>query len=104
MGSRRLTPYERDAPVVKAWTPRLDLFAHTGAVGGRPAGPASEAATAQATWAMAEPRLIRTAPTVSWGTDGVQLPIDSFRVREAIELTGRIRGGGAAEVRPRPAT
>ena len=53
---------------------------------------------------MAEPRLIRTAPTVSWGTDGVQLPIDSFRVREAIELTGRIRGGGAAEVRPRPAT
>jgi ABC-2 type transport system ATP-binding protein len=30
-----------------------------------------------------------------------QMPIDSFRVREAIELTGRIRGGEAAGVRQR---
>ena len=30
-----------------------------------------------------------------------QMPIDSFRVREAIELTGRIRGGGRATVRRR---
>jgi ABC-2 type transport system ATP-binding protein len=30
-----------------------------------------------------------------------QLPIDSFRVREAIELTGRIRGGPRSEVRQR---
>jgi ABC-2 type transport system ATP-binding protein len=29
------------------------------------------------------------------------MPIDSFRVREAIELTGRIRGGGRAAVRRR---
>lgn len=29
------------------------------------------------------------------------MPIDSFRVREAIELTGRIRGGGRADVRRR---
>jgi ABC-2 type transport system ATP-binding protein len=29
------------------------------------------------------------------------MPIDSFRVREAIELTGRIRGGGRAAVRGR---
>jgi ABC-2 type transport system ATP-binding protein len=29
------------------------------------------------------------------------MPIDSFRVREAIELTGRIRGGGARAVRRR---
>jgi len=29
------------------------------------------------------------------------MPIDSFRVKEAIELTGRIRGGGRAEVRRR---
>jgi ABC-2 type transport system ATP-binding protein len=32
-----------------------------------------------------------------------QMPIDSFRVTEAIELTGRIRGGGRAEVRRRTA-
>jgi ABC-2 type transport system ATP-binding protein len=30
-----------------------------------------------------------------------QMPIDSFRVREAIELTGRIRGGDARAVRRR---
>jgi ABC-2 type transport system ATP-binding protein len=30
-----------------------------------------------------------------------QMPIDSFRVREAIELTGRIRGGTPAVVRRR---
>lgn len=30
-----------------------------------------------------------------------QMPIDSFRVREAIELTGRIRGGDTASVRRR---
>lgn len=30
-----------------------------------------------------------------------QMPIDSFRVDEAIELTGRIRGGGKHEVRRR---
>jgi ABC-2 type transport system ATP-binding protein len=30
-----------------------------------------------------------------------QMPIDSFRVREAIELTGRIRGGDASAVRRR---
>lgn len=29
------------------------------------------------------------------------MPIDSFRVREAIELTGRIRGGGRSHVRRR---
>ncbi|HEV2256415.1 MAG TPA: ABC transporter ATP-binding protein [Streptosporangiaceae bacterium] len=29
------------------------------------------------------------------------MPIDSFRTREAIELTGRIRGGGRADVRRR---
>jgi len=29
------------------------------------------------------------------------MPIDSFRVREAIELTGRIRGGGRSDVRRR---
>ena len=29
------------------------------------------------------------------------MPIDSFRVQEAIELTGRIRGGGRADVRRR---
>ena len=32
-----------------------------------------------------------------------QMPIDSFRVREAIELTGRIRGGPRAVVRDRAA-
>ena len=32
-----------------------------------------------------------------------QMPIDSFRVREAIELTGRIRGGPRAVVRRRAA-
>jgi ABC-2 type transport system ATP-binding protein len=32
-----------------------------------------------------------------------QMPIDSFRVREAIELTGRIRGGDGAAVRRRAA-
>lgn len=31
------------------------------------------------------------------------MPIDSFRVREVIELTGRIRGGGRDEVRRRAA-
>ena len=31
------------------------------------------------------------------------MPIDSFRVREVIELTGRIRGGGRAAVRRRAA-
>ncbi len=30
-----------------------------------------------------------------------QMPIDSFHVREAIELAGRIRGGGASDVRER---
>jgi ABC-2 type transport system ATP-binding protein len=30
-----------------------------------------------------------------------QMPIDSFRVREVIELTGRIRGGDAATIRRR---
>lgn len=32
-----------------------------------------------------------------------QMPIDSFRVREAIELTGQIRGGGRVQVRRRTA-
>jgi ABC-2 type transport system ATP-binding protein len=33
-----------------------------------------------------------------------QMPIDSFRVAEAIELAGRIRGGSTKEVRQRTAT
>jgi ABC-2 type transport system ATP-binding protein len=33
-----------------------------------------------------------------------QMPIDSFHVREAIELAGRIRGGRAGEVRQQTAT
>lgn len=33
----------------------------------------------------------------------VQMPIDSFRVREAIELAGRIRGGSKQEVKARTA-
>jgi len=34
----------------------------------------------------------------------VQMPIDSFRVSEAIELAGRIRGGSAKDVRVRTAS
>src|SRR5215469_6456832 len=43
----------------------------------------------------------RTARQLCSYLPQAQMPIDSFRVREAIELTGRIRGGAPAAVRRR---